>query len=106
MVRPAIDDFRWNLLQKKVQTLRVNNAFALFRARNIEPILINGWAAAQAYPEEIFRDSIDIDLAVPSADFKSASAICRSAAADGLAIDLHRELRHLDTVKWADLFAN
>ncbi|CAN5586994.1 hypothetical protein BH10ACI3_BH10ACI3_25580 [soil metagenome] len=100
------DEFRWNLLQRKAMELRAAKAFALFRAADIEPILIKGWAAGLCYPESRIRTSIDTDLAVSAADYNKANAIAVSDAASGLAIDLHRELRHLDSVEWDDLFEN
>ncbi len=100
------DDSRWNLLQEKAMAVRALQAFTLFRENGIEPILIKGLAAARFYPEPGSRASIDMDLAVSSVDFETASQIAISAAANGLAIDLHRELRHLDTVEWSDLFGN
>lgn len=100
------DDGRWNLLQKKAQEAHVLRAFALFRAHGIEPILIKGWAAGRFYPDSKTRLSTDIDLAVSAADFETASCIPGSPDTRGLAIDVHRELRHLDTVEWNDLFEN
>lgn len=98
------DEIRWNLLQQKALNLRATQAFTLLRDNGIEPILIKGPAAAIYYPESKIRLSADIDLAVANHSFDAASAICASAAAIGLAIDLHRELRHLDTVNWESLF--
>jgi len=100
------DRGRWDLLQRKVQEIRVLQAFALFRENNIEPVLIKGFAAGRYYPDSVPRLSIDIDFAVAAADHEAALGVCRSLAADGLAIDLHNELRHLDTVAWSDLFDN
>lgn len=99
------DYSRWYILQEKAMAVRAVKAFSLFREKGIEPILIKGLAAARLYPEPGFRASIDMDLAVSESDFDAAVEIAVSAAAYGLAIDLHRELRHLDTVKWKDLFA-
>ncbi len=101
-----IDDFRWNVLQRKVQESKIRRAFALFREQNIEPILIKGWAVGVFYPSSHFRFSIDIDLAVSADQFPAAEKIVRAASNEGLAIDLHRELRHLDSVSWTDLFQN
>ncbi len=100
------DDTRWYLLQEKAMEVRALRAFSLLREAGIEPILIKGLAAARFYPEPGSRASIDMDLAVSADDYEKALEIARSAAANGLAIDLHRELRHLDTVEWSDLFAN
>jgi len=97
------DDSRWNLLQAKVQETRALKAFTLFRDNGIEPILIKGLSAAQYYPEPGSRDSVDMDLAVPAADFENAQSVANSMH---LGIDLHRELRHHDTVEWSNLFAN
>ena len=105
-VQQITDEFKWYLLQKKVCESRAVQAFTLFRENGIEPILIKGLAAAQFYPEPGSRVSIDMDLAVDADQFEAADRIARSDAANGLAIDLHRELRHLDTVGWNDLFAN
>ena len=100
------DENRWNILQKKAQEVRVLQAFRLFREVGMEPILIKGLAVARFYPEPDTRISIDIDLAVSGHEFDAALRLSRSRKAEGLAIDLHRELRHLDTVEWSDLFEN
>jgi hypothetical protein len=97
------DESRWNLLNAKVQETRALSAFTLLRENGIEPILIKGLAAARFYPESGSRDSVDMDLAVADRDFESAQALANSVR---LGIDLHRELRHLDTVEWIDLFEN
>jgi hypothetical protein len=97
---------RWGILQRKAQEARAGRAFNLFRDHGIEPILIKGLAVGLFYPGSKVREATDIDLAVASADHKAADALARSSAANGLAIDLHRELRHLDTVDWDDLFDN
>jgi len=100
------DHGRWEILARKVQAARIVEAFRLFRANHIEPILIKGLAAARYYPESFVRSSIDIDLAVSKHDFKASRSLVMSVDAHGLAIDLHNELRHLDTVAWDSLFAN
>ncbi len=100
------DDLRWNLLQRKAAEHKALGAFSLFRAHSIEPILIKGLAAARFYPDDKLRISVDMDLAVAANDYEAALDISQSAEARGLAIDVHRELRHLDTVPWDDLFSN
>jgi hypothetical protein len=100
------DEFRWNLLQVKAAEKRAVRAFELFRESGIEPILIKGLAAGRYYPATQPRVAVDTDLAVAGKDFEQAVEIVAKHAPEGLAIDLHRELRHLDTVGWDDLFAN
>jgi hypothetical protein len=97
------DADRWNLLQRKAQAARTLKAFRIFRDHGIEPILIKGLAASRFYPESQVRLSLDIDLAVSSHDFETGLRLARASEADGLAIDLHRELRNHDSVGWADL---
>lgn len=101
-----VDSQRWNLLQRKAQQVKAVRAVELLRSAGVEPILIKGIAADQHYPSSTIRSSIDTDLAVADAAFERANTLCRSEAAAGLAIDLHRELRRLDTVEWQDLFEN
>ena len=103
---PLTDAARWGLLQKRTQEIRAVQAFKLFREKGIEPILIKGLAAAMLYPANLPRASIDMDLAVDPHEFAAARAIAASTAANGLAIDLHYGLRHLDTIDWGDLFQN
>jgi hypothetical protein len=88
-----------------VQQQRACRAFELFRASDIEPVLIKGLAASRFYPDDVLRESIDMDLAVAASDYGRATALIRQPEFDGLAIDLHRELRHLDSVPWNDLSA-
>ncbi len=100
------DAKRWNLLQQKAQLVRIGKAYGLFREQGIEPVLIKGFAAARYYPPDHTRISLDIDFAIASNDFDRATRITESSSSEGLAIDLHRELRHLDTLPWSDLFEN
>ncbi len=105
--KPVIsDETRWDLLQQKALEFNTAKAVALLREGGFEPILIKGVAAAHWYPVSRPRLSIDIDLAVSAQEFDEALNLSTSALANGLAIDLHRELRHLDTVVWDDLFSH
>lgn len=100
------DDHRWNLIKRKANEQKAARAVIFFRRQNIEPILIKGIAVARYYPEDELRESVDVDLAVSSTDFPIANRLNHSADADGLAIDLHDELRDLDSVEWDDLYDN
>lgn len=94
---------KWEFLQKAVEERSVKTAFGLYRNHGIEPILIKGWAAAVNYPAGKFRHSSDIDLAVAESEYDAAIEIARSSEAKGLNLDIHRELRHLDSVPWNDI---
>lgn len=97
---------KWETLQAAVEISCLRNAFALFRSNSIEPVLIKGWASALYYPTNRIRETSDIDLAFAAADYEPAFKLNRSETPKGLPIDLHCELRHLDSLKWKDLFVN
>ena len=100
------DELRFYLLKKRFTEDLILNAFRAFRARGIEPILIKGWAAARNYPESVPRFCADVDLAVSQQDYEVARSMVIGANAQVSGVDLHRELRHLDTVSWDILFSN
>ena len=100
------DDQRWQLLNNKRFEQRIVAVFDLFRQYGIEPILIKGWVAARYYPPELPRIYSDIDLAVESTQFNIAKSLLSSPPGNSLGIDLHRELRHLDTLPWRELMLN
>ncbi len=94
---------KWNVLQRAVEERSVKTAFALFRRHGIEPILIKGWAAGRNYPIDKFRASTDIDIAVSAKEYDRALKLAKSDESKGLNLDIHRELRHLDTVSWNEI---
>jgi hypothetical protein len=99
------DEARWNLLARKKSERAITEAFRTFRDHGIEPILIKGWAAARNYPPERSRFYGDTDLAVSSADFGRALELVERPDTPVRGVDLHNELRHLDTSPWERLFA-
>lgn len=99
-------DWRWHLIQYKFQEHKIVKTFELFRKHNIEPVLIKGWAAARNYPHRHERVFLDTDLCVAPGDYEQARRILAGREEAKLLIDLHRGLRHLDTVAWDDLFAD
>jgi hypothetical protein len=100
------NDRRWYLLQNRQHELQIEKAVSLFRTKNIETILIKGWAAGLFYPSGEPRHFTDIDLAVSASDFERARLLVYSGEITGVSIDLHSELRYLDTLPWNDLFSN
>lgn len=100
------DEKRWLILRTKVYEEKIKSAFGLFRANNIEPILIKGWAAAGEYPEKYRRTFSDIDLCVAPEDYEKSLKLIEVGEDRKLNIDLHCGLRHLDTLEWDDLFEN
>lgn len=105
-VANSSNQMRWGILQRLVQRETTRQTAGLFSLLNIGALVIKGLAAHLNYPTDHLRNSVDIDIAVAPDDFERAEQIRRSEAGKGLNIDLHRGLRHLDTVAWDDLFAN
>jgi hypothetical protein len=100
---PKVDP-RWTLIKQKANEAKAVRAFSLFREHGLEPVLMKGVAAALNYPKNEFRDSVDLDLAVDPKDYDRALDLIHSPKAVGFSIDLHRGLRHLDILEWADLY--
>jgi hypothetical protein len=100
------DEERWLILRAKVTEERIKSAFRLLRDKEIEPVLIKGWAAAREYPERHLRNFSDIDLCVSPAMYEKSLALIDGEEGRKLNIDLHRGLRHLDTLEWEELFQN
>jgi Uncharacterised nucleotidyltransferase len=96
----------WFALHSKIQEEKIKKAFEIFRANEIEPILIKGWAAARFYPSKTDRIYADIDLCVAPESFPKAEALAESRDVQKLNVDLHCGLRHLDTVAWENLYEN
>ena len=96
----------WFALQSKIQEEKIKKASQIFRANEIEPILIKGWAAAEFYPQKTDRIFADIDLCIEPESFQKAQDFAKNEEVRKLNVDLHRGFRHLDTVSWKDLFEN
>lgn len=97
------DELRWYLLSRKKTEDQIVSAFRGFRRHGIEPILIKGWAAARNYPSDVPRFHGDIDLAVSARDYPEAKSLIDAPNPAARGVDLHRELRHLDTLDWERL---
>lgn len=95
----------WDLLARKVQRITTARAVSIFRTYGIDGVVIKGLAAHLSYPDHHFRNSVDVDIAASPTEDMVALAAVSSANVD-INIDLHRGLRHLDTVAWDDLFEN
>lgn len=98
------EDYGWYRLKLRQQEIWISRSFDLFRENGIEPILIKGWAASKLYPYGVSRFFGDIDLVVSDSDFGTALNLCRITEVLARNIDVHNELRHLDSENWENLF--
>lgn len=93
-------------IQRLVYQIHLNklrDLYGFLRDRDCEPVLIKGAAAAANYPKPFQRVFGDVDLAVAPSDYRRVQALIRETSFN---VDLHRGLRHLDTLEWEDLFRN
>ncbi|HEX8371036.1 MAG TPA: nucleotidyltransferase family protein [Pyrinomonadaceae bacterium] len=100
------NDFYWLTLQNRVNELKISEAFEFMESEGFQPILIKGWSVARYYPEVWQRRFIDIDLCVAPGRFEKAKKLLETPQGLKHNIDLHKGLKHLDTVAWTNLFEN
>lgn len=97
---------RWRDLRFRFHLENIKKAFIFLRSKQIEPILIKGWAAGRFYPVPAHRYSTDVDLAVSPSLFQETSMLLDGDSERAWGVDLHCGFRHLDTLDWNDLHAN
>jgi Uncharacterised nucleotidyltransferase len=67
------------------------DVFNTLRSSGVDPVLLKGWAIAQAYPEAGLRPSGDIDLCVSPDQYAIAKAVLSSRHADVYSVDLDHD---------------
>ena len=81
--------YRLNCLQAVLTQQTIKETIALLRSSGIEPILVKGWAAARAYPEQGLRPYGDIDLCVRPEQFAAAEKTLNTLSFKQCEVDLH-----------------
>jgi hypothetical protein len=97
--------YRLLTLQAAIHETKIHRVFKAFRALEIEPILIKGWAMARYYPQPGLRPYGDIDLIVRPRDLNSAQRLTASDELRDCRIDLHARPFELADRLLADLYA-
>jgi hypothetical protein len=87
--------YRLQILQARIDQLKIEQVFELLHSAGIEPILVKGWAIARCYPEKGLRPYGDIDLCVREEEFATAEAVLNSPAGRLFFVDLHKGLAKL-----------
>lgn len=97
--------FRWQKIALKLHEYQIEEAWKRLTDAGFRPLLIKGWAAAQYYDEPAERSFNDLDIAFAADEFEQAESFLKEKAED-LTIDLHKELKHLDTQPFNYLYLN
>ena len=84
---------------------RISEAVSFLLQNDLEPILIKGWLAAKNYPQLYQRQFNDIDLIIQPSKFEKA-LICLKEYKENYLIDLHKGVRHLDSLSYENLYEN
>ncbi len=95
---------RWPALNAKILERRLSDFVSFFTDKRIQTLTIKGWVAAQVYPNSIIREYADVDICVSAIDHGCAGALIASPEFPSGGVDLHRELRHLDSLSWPQLY--
>lgn len=97
--------YRMHRLEASLHAGRLKLVLQKFREANIEPVLVKGWNVARLYPEPGLRHYFDVDLCVRHTCYTEANQLVASLGDEGLYVDLHDELDHLDVMTWDEVFA-
>ena len=97
--------FRFQRLQTGVYERELERALGRLRQAGIEPIVIKGWATAQAYPERGARPLGDLDLVVHPGLLGAAQSVIHETGPYAILIDwVHLEIDGLDRRRFEDLY--
>jgi hypothetical protein len=94
---PFQQSYTYFTIRAGVHEAQARSAFAMFRADGIEPVLVKGWSIGRRYPAKGLRPYGDLDLCVRESDYQKAAKLAAAPEAQGLSLDLHKGLEHLDS---------
>jgi hypothetical protein len=97
--------YRLHALQSAIHETGIQNALALLRSADVEPIMVKGWAVARLYPDTGLRPYGDLDLCVAAETYQSAARALQSDVNKPSQVDLHRGFKTLDHKSWDELYS-
>ncbi|HEX6184489.1 MAG TPA: nucleotidyltransferase family protein [Pyrinomonadaceae bacterium] len=83
------ESYRLQTLRAAVREGELESLFALLGAAGVDALLVKGWAAGRAYPEQGLRPSGDIDLYVRPSQHAAAREVLQSPEGRRFWVDLH-----------------
>lgn len=87
--RGLVQSYRLQTLRAAVRERELESLFALLESAGVDAVLVKGWAAGRAYPEQGLRPTGDIDLCVRRSQYQKAKGILASAEGVRFWVDLH-----------------
>jgi hypothetical protein len=81
--------YRLQTLRAAVRESEIERLFALLNAAGVDAVLVKGWAAGLAYPEQGLRPAGDIDLCVRPEQYAAAKDVLASPEGVRFWVDLH-----------------
>jgi hypothetical protein len=97
--------YRLHRLEAGIHLQKIKRVLTYLHAAGIEPVLVKGWSVARLYPESGLRHFLDVDLCVRSDQHAIAQRLLVGLGDEGLYVDLHKELDHLDAMPWDEFWA-
>jgi hypothetical protein len=89
------ESYRLQTLRAAVREGELESLFALLGAAGLDALLVKGWAAGRAYPEQGLRPSGDIDLYVRRGQYASVREVLQRPEGRRFWVDLHGGLGEL-----------
>lgn len=99
------ESYRLQTLRAAVREGELESLFALLGAAGVDALLVKGWAAGRAYPEQGLRPTGDIDLYVRPSQCAAAREVLRSPEGRRFWVDLHEGFGELSESKAEELYA-
>lgn len=97
------NSYRLSSVRAAVHRQTLARVIPALREGGVEPVLVKGWAAAHAYPEEGLRGYTDHDICVRERDAAGARRVLGALGDIGCTIDLHVGFGTLDEEPEDDL---
>lgn len=101
---PASYEEKLRMLRHRVRETEVAGVMAAIGDAGFRSVLIKGWAASLYYPNPWVRSIGDCDIAVDRIEYEPLKDFVAERGLVG--VDLHCELRHLDTKPWDEIIAD
>jgi hypothetical protein len=81
--------YRLQTLRAAVREGEIESLFALIESAGVDALLVKGWAAGRAYPEQGLRPTGDIDICVRPSQYLKAKEVLASPEGRRFWVDLH-----------------